>query len=107
MGIHISVVKIVGFEPYEDYGKTIIFVNKEKQKWFDYLRYAGDTNFNNEVEFEYMDVPDKEEMLKRPKDFDAAEKWVKENISDGNQFRLLNALEKMRNDESLCFDVSY
>ena len=106
MGIHISVVKILGFEPYEDYGQSIMIVNKEQQDWFDHLRYAGDKDFNNEVEFNYVDVPDKEEILKRPADFNIAKQWVNENIKT-NPERLLIALERMEQDESLAFDVSY
>lgn len=106
MGTHISVVKILGFEPYEDYGNTIMLVNKEKQDWFSTVRYSGDTQFNDEVEFNYIDVPDKDEILKRPVDFDAAEKWVKENVYEANQSRLIYALKRMREDENLCFDVS-
>gem|GEM_PF-6649856 len=48
-----------------------------------------------------------ETILWRPEKIDEAIKWIVENIVAENQKRLIDAMELMRNDQSLYFYNSY
>ena len=110
MGINISVRKVTGKTMEETWGgKTVSYYTTERQDWFDYLRYSGDRDFVVENEFEFIDNDNEveEQELARPKDFNKCREWIKEKVYEGNQQRLLNALDKMENDETLCFTWSW
>ena len=70
---------------------------------------GGDRDFVVENEFEFIDNDNEveEQELARPKDFNKCREWIKEKVYEGNQQRLLNALDKMENDETLCFTWSW
>ena len=73
------------------------------------MRHTGDRDFVLETEFVFVDsdleVEDQE--LARPADFNKARAWVKANVVEGNQPRLLEALERMEQDEPLVFTWSF
>ena len=62
---------------------------------------------NNEFEYIEIDLPVEERELARPKDFGKCKDWVKENVVECNQSRLITALERMETDESLAFRWSW
>ncbi len=110
MGINISVRKVTGKTMEETWGgKTVPYYTTERQDWVDYLRYSGDRDFVVENEFEFIDNDNEveEQELARPKYFNKCREWVKEKVYEGNQQRLLNALDKMEKDETLCFTWSW
>jgi hypothetical protein len=110
MGINISVRKVTGKTMHKTWGgKTVPFYTTESQKWFDHLRYTGDADFVVENEFEFIDNDNEveEQKLARPKDFNKCRQWVKENLCESNQQRLLNAIDIMEQDETLCFCWSW
>lgn len=108
MGINISVEKVIDKKMEETWsGKTIPYYLTERQDWFDYLRYSGDREFFAENEFEYIHEDIEEQQLVRPKNFNKCREWVKEKVIEGNQQRLLNALNKMEQDNTLCFSWSF
>lgn len=73
------------------------------------MRHSGDTEFVVENEFVFIDSDNQveEQELARPKDFNKSRKWIKENIVECNQQRLLDALDKIEVDETLCFTWSW
>lgn len=72
---------------------------------FDSDKYSGDGEFvtTDLIEWEYVqyrpNYPDY--IYKRPKDLDIAIDWVKNNIYEGNQERLINLLEAMKENKNL------
>lgn len=110
MGINISVRKVTGKTMEETWGgKTVHYYTTERQDWFDHLRYTGDRDFVVDNEFVFLDNDNEveEQELARPKDFNKCREWVKEKVVECNQYRLLNALDKMEADETLCFTWSW
>lgn len=110
MGINISVRKVTGKTMEETWGgKTIPYYTTEEQDWFDYLRYSGDADFVTENDFEFIDSDTvvEERRLARPKDFNKCREWVKANVYEGNQQRLIDALDKIEADKTLCFTWSW
>lgn len=107
MGINISVVKVIErtMEDCWDF-KQRPYYKTEDQQWFDYLRYSGDREFVIENRFYAVDN-DGDGDLQRPEDFDKTREWVRKNVFEGNQERLLTALDKMEADESLAFTWSW
>lgn len=108
MGLNISVYKLDGTREWK--GKTLPNWNRDpdmdKGGWWNSIRYTGDVEFTTQVEFhsikEYPEERDSD-WVQRPKDFVAARKWVKENVYEGDQPRLLEALDKFEQDDSLYF----
>lgn len=79
---------------------------------FDSLRYSGDRELlnNNEIKWEYKHdgdggMGDRDYM--RPKDLNVAIKWVKENVFEGNQRRLIDLFREMKNDNKLYIGYTY
>lgn len=72
---------------------------------FDSDKYSGDDDFvcNKTIEFEYVydDINIPEPCYQRPKDLAVAIDWVKNNIYEGNQERLINLLEAMKENKNL------
>ena len=109
MGINISVIKVIEKTMEEGWHNNLVpYYAIRKQKWFDHLRFGGDSDFVTENEFYYYDDSDEEgKSYRRPSDFDKCRCWVKSNIIEENQKRLLNALDKIEADETLCFTWSW
>src|SRR6202000_1504334 len=99
MGINISVQKLIGKEMVECHHpeELVPFYKIERQDWFDSCRHSGDRDFIMNNDFKYLDedVDSFEQSLMRPVDLDAALEWVRKNIYEGNQARLIEVLEKM------------
>jgi hypothetical protein len=106
MGINISVSKVTGIIEDTWRGKPATFHTTERLDWFDTYRHSGDRDFVIENEFEFIDEQT-ENGLARPKDFNKCREWVKSKIYEGNQQRLLDALDKIEADETLCFTWSW
>lgn len=105
MGVNISVRRVTSRNTkFGDF----VYYETEEQNWFDTLRYTGDRSFilDNEFYFIDSDLSQEEQILARPVDFDKAREYVYTFILEGNQQRLLEALDKMENDENLCFTWS-
>lgn len=110
MGVNLSVRKFISKEPEELWnGQTVMYFKTEDQSCFDFVRHSGDRDFILKTDFTYIDseLPVEEQQLARPKDFNQAREWIKQNVFDGNQKRLLDALDRMQIDESLCFTWSW
>lgn len=110
MGIHISVRKVTGKTMEETWsGKTVPYYTTEKQDWFDFIRHTGDSDFVLENDFVFVDsdAEVEEQELARPADFNKCREWVKTNVFEGNQPRLLEALDRLEQDESLVFTWSW
>lgn len=110
MGLNILAYRVTGVEYDEDYsGRKYPILKTEKYEKFDSARYSGDREFVSSVDFKPhpQDGVDFEERFYRPKDFSVARQWVKDNIIDGNQPRLLTLLEEMEKDESIYLYFSW
>ena len=110
MGINIAVKKITDKSTEKLWNnEEVPYYQTEDQGWFDHLRHSGDADFvmNNEFDFIEVDLPNEERELARPKDFNKCREWIKENVYEGNQSRLLNALDKMELDNTLAFRWSW
>lgn len=110
MGVNISLVKIVNISKEELFDQVEVpYYETEDQRWFDFMRHSGDREFISENEFIYIDdqLPFEEREIARPKNFEKCREWIKENIVESNQSRLLGALDKMAEDNSLGFRWSY
>jgi len=107
MGLNISVNKITSktFEETFSFEKVPVYWI-ERQEWFDYMRHSGDSDFVENNEFFYVDL-DSDKELQRPVDFNKTIQWVNENIHENNKQRLIQALEKMKCDETLVFCFSF
>lgn len=108
MGVNISVRRVIGKELEGTwYGEPFPYYATEDQEWFDSCRYSGDRQFIFETEFYYIDtdLPVEEQRLARPVDFVKTREWVGKNVF--NTERLLDALDKMQDDENLCFTWSW
>lgn len=105
MGLNIIIYKIVQIEMIDDWNdKLVPYYRVERQNWFDSARQSGDKGFVLENEFISCDDKDEEGMCYvRPKDFNKSREWVKSNVIKGSQERILTALDKMQNDETLYF----
>jgi hypothetical protein len=101
MGLNIIIYKIVGTSLSGNYYET------ENQDWFDDDRYSGDRDFvaNNEF-YSYRDIKDGCEYS-RPADFNKCREWIKQNVVEFNQARLLEAIDKMESDKDLVFKFSW
>lgn len=116
MGINISVYEIgqTLTDRYESPPEEYFYFHKERHPTWDYCRHAGDRDFWLNDAFEWSmryegDDPGNgfESAFHRPKNIDKAIEWVKANIPDINQSRLINILEEMRANENLYFSCSY
>ncbi len=107
MGLNIMVSKILKKEIIDGWhGDKHPFYHTEEVPWFDSLRFSGDKDFVLENEFDLIDKED-DDRLMRPVDFDKCRTWVAENIQPNLQFRLINALDEMEQDESLVLHWSW
>lgn len=77
--------------------------DSEKYKDWDSSRYTGDDEFSTANFSENEWVKDGYDLYWRPKDFEAGRKWVRDNIIDVCQPRLLNILDAMEKDRFLFF----
>lgn len=111
MGVNISVRKITGKTMEKTWNEIEVpYYTTEKQDWWDSARYSGDRNFILDNDFIAIDTDNsiEEQELFRPANFENTINWVKEKIEpEGNKERLLVALFKMKEDESLCFSWSW
>lgn len=102
MGINIIVKRIVGKTepgPYDEVDSIL-----EDVDWWDSCRYSGDKDFVFNNDFEMID---RDSRLERPSNFDQCREWVIENVVLDNRKRLIDVLDKMEQDESLCFRWSW
>ena len=110
MGIHIFVKKIKGKTLEQTWGnKNVWYYDTESQEWFDSLRYTGDRDFVVENDFIAVDTDNEVgyQTLFRPKDFQKSKDWVVSNVVECNQYRLIEALNKMELDKDLVFSWSW
>lgn len=86
-------------------------IHKAKAVEFDSFRYGGDREYGAaKLEWEYKtcgNVYCCDYLYKRPKDFETHRSWIKQNIIEANQNRLLAALDTMEKDENIYFEFSY
>jgi hypothetical protein len=108
MGLNILLYKITGKQPEETWGgKTVMYYQTEEPKWWDSCRYGGDKDFAVSGLFEYVDKEEEYPEYYRPIDFNKTRNWIKENIEELAQPRLLQAINEMEADENLVFYFSY
>ncbi len=108
MGLNIILVKVTGIETAKGWNNhDDVYFNYDKQTWFDSLRHSGDRDFVMGNEMMRPFPQDTEDHFARPKDFEKAKEWVKSNVFEGNQPRLLKCLEEMQKDDKLCFIFSW
>lgn len=101
MGLRIIVYKYDSTDFQEDPWFPIDYV--VEQEWFDSIRYVGDRDFVLENEFEYIGH---ERLYQRPKNIDQCIEWLNsQNISNKN--RLIDCLNKMKEDKDLVFKFSW
>ncbi len=106
MGINISLYRILEITKEPGWGgKEYDYCKTECIEWFDHLRYSGDREFMGRLGH-WKDI-DSEGEYSRPKDIPEMREWVKKNIHEGNQDRLLKALDLIEQDEMVGFHVSY
>lgn len=113
MGLNILVYKVTGVTQAETWtpGRFVPVVDVEDQdSWWDDGRYTGDNDFIDFNEFKFTEYEDgldlEEKRYYRPSDFNACREWVRKNIFEIGQPRLLNVLDKMEADPSLVFMFS-
>jgi len=105
MGINISLYRVLSIEKEQGWGgQEYDYCKTEEIKWFDHLRYSSDKEFMNRYgKFKGIDS---EGEYVRPIDFTETREWIKNNIHEGNQERLLKALDLMETDEMVGFHSS-
>lgn len=84
-------------------------INGNKQvrieNW-DSMRHSGDSELMvSEFEWIYKDN-DEYEFICKPYNFNEAIEWVKSNICEENQQRLIELFELMKTDESIWIEFS-
>ena len=111
MGVHISVRKITGKTMEKLWNnKEIPYYTVECQEWWDTIRHSGDREFILENEFTAVDTDNEveEQEYFRPTNFEKSINWVNETqLPESNKQRLLTALNRMKDDETLCFSWSW
>lgn len=92
-----------------DYGSWTSF-EREEYTDFDDTRFSGDKDLALAHELEWEEVDDDPngqtlaqmgDCYLRPKDFEKVRAWVKSNVFEGNQPRLLNLFDAMEADSSI------
>lgn len=107
MGLNIMLKKINQLVITEGYGCNEYY-DTTKLEWFDSLRYSGDKEFVSQVEFQYYNENTEEGYdYYKPVNLDTAEAWIKENIYENLQPRLLQAINEMRKDKDIVFRFSW
>jgi hypothetical protein len=113
MGVNITAVRLLGKETEEDFtGRKREYWKREDCEWFDHLRYAGDKDFawNSNLEWDERLDSDSDYSFSdgyvRPADLEIARKWVIEHIPEDNQPRLLNLLNRMKEDKNIYLSIS-
>ena len=105
MGINITLYRILSIEKDEGrVGEEYDYCKTEEIKWFDHLRYSGDREFMGRVG--HWKDTDSGGEYSRPKDIPEMREWVKKNIHEATQERLLKALDLMETDEMVVFHSS-
>lgn len=100
MGVNLSVEKITRI------GSGCAYVT-EDQEWFDYTRHSGDRDFAVQILYNASDELDVDSRLYRPKDPDKTILWIEDKIeTQGNRDRLLEAVNKLKEDKNLYFKIS-
>lgn len=109
MGLHIIAYKLKG-KLHDEYAGY--YWDTEGYEGFDSLRYGGDKEFASQ-EF-FIETTDKDirsgfddQQYYRITDHEKASEWVRANLPDGNQRRLLKLIEDMQNDHTLHITFSY
>jgi hypothetical protein len=106
MGINISLYRILSIEKEQGLGgQEYDYCKTEPIEWFDYLRYSGDREFMGRIG--HWKSIDSDGEYSRPIDINEMREWVKKNIYEGNQERLLKALDLIEKDEMVGFHASY
>lgn len=106
MGLNVTLYRILSIEKEEGWGGQLYdYVKTECIEWFDHCRYSGDKEFFGREGKLYSVDSDGE--YERPKDIDESIEWIKQNVHEGNQPRLIKALELMKEDENIVFHRSY
>lgn len=110
MGLNIIAYRITGISEELDWNNRILkCLEVEKYKDFDYSRYSGDREFviNNKFIPHPEDGQDFQERFYRPENIELCKQYVKENIFEGNQPRLLKLLEQMELDTTIYLYFSW
>lgn len=102
MGIHISIYRL---GEYDEDG-YIEETNVSKELGWDVLRVSGDSDFINDVSFDFKGdhISNPERYYRRPISFEDAFEW--QNTREVNKTRFIDILNKMKADPSLWFSVS-
>jgi len=100
MGLNIIAYRVTGIGPLEAPFGGGGCLETERYPNFDTGRYTGDRDFAMEIDWIHHPA-EPEDRHYRPEDFEAAKQWVRDNISPGNQERLLNLLDAMEKDPDL------
>jgi hypothetical protein len=110
MGLNIMAYLITGVEEAENWSfGTIKYLKTEKFNDFDDLRYSGDREFASNVKFVRHPEGgvDFEERYYRPENLGDSREWVKANVIECNQPRLLKLLDDMEKYPNLYLYFSY
>lgn len=109
MGVNIIVCRIVKKTMEDGWNDNKIpFYETARVEWWDSLRHSGDKDFIIENKFDCYDDSDDEGCeYVRPNDFNKCREWIKKKIFEGNQPRLLKAMDEMEKDKSLTFHWSW
>lgn len=111
MGINIFAYRLLGIKDDKSDPIGISKYWETESVDFDSLRRSGDREFINEDSFGWSELIEDDknwsENYIRPINIAEAKRWVKENIYEGNQPRLLSILDKMEQDKMIYFTVSY
>lgn len=88
-------------------------LHARKVEWFDCARFVGDRQFRDALSWhpwpgwDECDIEDKFDALYRLDDIPAAREWVRNNVCEGNQSRLLDLLDRMEQNPNIWVNFSW
>lgn len=107
MGVNVSINKLTEKELEKTWPNKFKYSTQD-QDWFNFTRHSGDREFAVQYLLRYSDELDQDSGLLRPNNIDQGIEWVNSHIEfEGNKKRLIEALEKMREDKDLYFTISW
>jgi len=112
MGVNI-IPYYIGDKIEEDgFHRTITAYKATEHPEFDSMRHSGDREFVYSEDLDWITLIDDPKdpasyIYQRPSDLTKATNWVKDNIDENNQSRLIDLFEEMRENVNLYIYVSY
>lgn len=113
MGIHIIAKTVSKRVTEKGLGFEYKYIESKEWEGFDFIRRSGDKDliFDSDIEWVYLyddpEKPDYENSYRRPRSIDIAKNWVKENIVEKDQERLLDLFSAMEKNTKLWITISY